>query len=231
MAVSTFLIVNPAGEELPGVTEQVAFQSYVLVDVYRPVGGEMVLIYHDESHNLITNVGLHVITRNLRVQTSTWQWTTVAPPGGLGGNGKYYRGGEPKYIALSSDGTAAAYEHSSWQAFDDSYLPAGTDIEITAGGLARMSGTVAVVSYTPGSGPTKGSLTYSISYTFLATSSFTGVNSVKKAGLFVGAYSSTNDGSTNLVPISPLVAENIFTDPVSLNPQDQIAITWSITLG
>jgi hypothetical protein len=217
-AVSTFLIINPAGEELPGVTEQIAFQSYVVVDVYRPVGGEMVLVYHNESHNVITNVGLHVLARRLAGQ-GTWQWIT----GAQGGNDKWYTVGDPTYIALSTDNTGAAAEHSSWQAVDLSY---GSDIEITTGGLQRATGTFTqAVAYTAGSGTTKGSHTYSISKTFLAGSSFIGV---QKAGLFTGDWNN-NDGSAFGAAITPLVAENTFT-PVTLSAGDQIAVTWRITL-
>jgi hypothetical protein len=226
MAVSTFLIVNPAGEELPGVTEQIAFQSYVVVDVYRPVGGEMVLIYHQESHNVITNVGLWVIARELTTQTTAWQWLIAQ-----GGNDKYYSVADPMWIALSTDNTGASATHSSWQTFDGSY---GGNIEITTGGLGRVAvptaGFTQAVAYTPGGTPLptdQGSYTYSISRTFTVATgfSFTGV---QKAGLFTGTYN-VNDGSTSALAITPLVAENTF-EPVTLSAGDSIAITWRITL-
>lgn len=219
IAVSAFLLTNQAGGELPSVTERVAFQSYVVVDIYRPVGGEMVLICHHESHNVITNVGLHVIARELS-GGYTWKWTTAE-----GGNDKYYRVSDPRYIALSSDATGVDAAHSSWQAVDESY---GSDIEITTGGLQRASGSfTSDVAYTAGTGTTTGSLTYAISKTFTVEtgSSFT---AIQKAGLFTGTYN-TNDGSTSSNAITPLVAENTFT-PVDLNAGDQIAITWRITL-
>lgn len=211
---------NQSGEELSGAKEQLRFQSCVVIDVYRPIGDEMVLIYHHESRNVITNVGLHVLARELADQ-GTWQWTAAQ-----GGNDKYYRVGGPRYIALSSDATGADAAHSSWQAVDGSY---GSDIEITTGGLQRARGDfTSDVAYTPGTGTTTGSHTYAMSGTFTveAGSSFTGV---QKAGLFTRDYD-TKDGSTSGNAIAPLVAENTFT-PVDLNAGDQIAITWRITLG
>jgi hypothetical protein len=194
----------------------------------------MVLIYHQESHNVITNVGLHVLARRLANQ-STWKWSSTTE----GGNDKFYSVGAPTYIALSTDASGADATNSSWQAVDDSYPPAGTDIEITTGGLARQNAATSpgvftqAVAYTPGGTPLptdQGSLTYSLSRTFtvLAGFSFTGV---QKAGLFTGVWTdpAVNDGSTSGKAISPLVAENTFT-PVTLNIGDQIAVTWSITL-
>ena len=204
---------------LPSGSERLGVTSYVTIDVYRPVDGNMILIYHHESHNVITNVGLHVIERRLG-DAGNWQWTVTQ-----GGNDKYYRVAAPTNIALSSDGTGADAIHSSWQAVDGSYP---SDIEITTGGLGRASGTFTMdTAYTAGSGTTMGSVTYTISKTFTvaAGSSFT---NVQKAGLFSGTYN-TNDGSTSSLAISALVAENTFT-PVNLNAGDQIAITWSITI-
>ena len=179
----------------------------------------MNLIYHHESHNVITNVGLHVIARELNGQ-GRWQWTAAE-----GGNGFYYDVGDPRYIALSCDGTGVDAGHASWQAVDGSYPG---DIEITTGGLERTRGDfTSDVAYTPGTGASTGSLTYSLSETFtvLTGSSFT---AVQKAGLFMSAYN-TNDGLTNNTRISTLIAENTF-PPVDLIAGDQIAITWRITL-
>ena len=180
------------------------------------------MIYHEESHNVITNVGLFVIARELANQTGIWQWT-----GALGGNDKYYSMGDPRYIALSTDATGANAIHSSWQTVDGSYT---TDIEIITGGLQRQPAstfTYVMSSYTPGTGTTTGSLAYAIAYTFTvaAGNSFTGV---QKAGLFTGTYN-TNPGTSGS-PITPLVAENTFT-PVDLGSGDQIAVTWRITFG
>jgi len=226
-AVSTFLILNPAGEELPGVTEQVAFQSYVVVDVYRPVGGEMVLVYHNESHNVITNVGLHVIGRYLGGQTGAWQWTAAL--GGTGGSlNKYYSTGAPTWFALSTDSTGADATHSSWQAVDGSY---GSDIEITTGGLSRANAAVApgvftpAVFYSAGSGTTRGLYTYSIARTFTVATGFS-FDDVQKAGLFTGAWNANTGGAAGS-SITPLVAENTFA-PVDLGAGDSIAITWRI---
>ena len=178
-AVSAFLLGNQEGEELSGANEQVEFQSYVVIDVYRPAGSDMILIYHHESHNVITNVGLHVIAREL-AKSGSWQWIAAEE----GGNNYYYKVGDPSYIALSSDATGANATHSSWQAVDGSY---SSDIEITTGGLERAKGDfTSDVAYTAGSGTTTGSLTYAISKTFLATESHA---AVQKAGLFAGTYS------------------------------------------
>jgi len=218
-AVSASLLANQEAEELSGANEQVEFQSCVVIDVYRPAESDMILIYHHESHNVITDVGLHVIARELSGR-GRWQWTVAE-----GGNDKYYDVGDPRYIVLSSDATGVDAAHSSWQAVDGSY---SSDIEITTGGLQRNRGDfTSDVAYTAGTGTTTGSLTYSISETFTVEtgSSFT---AVQKAGLFTGTYT-TNDGSTSTNRINPLIAENTF-PPVDLNAGDQIAVTWRITL-
>lgn len=201
--------------------EQLGVEGIVIVDVYRPIDGRVIHIYHHESHNVITNVGLHVIERLLGGQ-GTWNWTQAQ-----GGTNRYYYVDEPNDVALSSNSSGADAIHSSWQSVDGSY---SSDIEITTGGLQRKGGTFTMdVSYTAGSGTTTGSVTYTISavFTVESGSSFT---SVQKAGLFSGSYN-TNDGmsSGGSGRISPLVAENTFT-PVDLNAGDSIAITWSITL-
>jgi hypothetical protein len=221
MAVSTFLIINPAGEKLSGVTEQVAFQSYVVVDVYRPVGGEMVLIYHDESSNVITNVGLHVIARFLSSAGTSWQWSSTTE----GGTDKWYRIEAPRYIALSSDTEPADATNSSWREFDGSYSGI---IEITTGGLQRATGTYTLFAYTGGTGTTKGSITYTLSKTFTVATGYS-FDDVQKAGLFAGDYVATHDGLSSGNAIRPLVAENTFA-LVDLNAGDQIAVTWRITL-
>ena len=225
-AVFPFLGNNQLKNSPPAVTESfptgelVQLKSLVLVDVYRPVAGTMVQIYHHESPNVITNVGLYALARHLGGQTAAFQWTAA-----LGGNDQYYRSTAPTYIALSSDSAGVDATHSSWQAVDSSY-PA--DIEIITDGLQRGTGTLTIgVAYTAGSGGTKGSHTYSLSRTFTvgAGGSFT---SVQKAGLFNNVYN-TNNGSTSALQISALIAENTFT-PVDLNAGDQIAVTWRITL-
>lgn len=226
VALSLTLIIGinsfPMHREGLGVEEeQLGVESFVIVDVYRPVDGKVLHVYHHESHNVITNVGLHVIERLLGGR-GTWQWTVAE-----GGNDFYYYVDEPNDIALSSDSNGVDAVHSSWQSVDGSYP---SDIEIITGGLERKGGTFTMdVSYTPGSGTTMGSVTYTMSavFTVQSGSSFT---AVQKAGLFSGAYN-TNDGlsSGGSGRISPLVAENTFT-PVDLNAGDSIAITWSITL-
>ena len=106
VAASSCSLVGQTSEQPSGVSERVEFQNYVMVDVYRPVGGEMVLVYHHESHNVITNIGLHTIARYLTNQTSSWQWTAAL--GAQGGSvDKYYSVAYPRYIALSSDNTGA----------------------------------------------------------------------------------------------------------------------------
>ena len=70
VAASSCSLVGQTSEQPSGISQKVEFQSYVMVDVYRPVGGEMVLVYHYESHNVITNVGLHVIARLLASQST-----------------------------------------------------------------------------------------------------------------------------------------------------------------
>jgi len=200
--------------------EQLEFYSTVLVEVYRPVGDTMVKVFEHESSNVITNVGLYALANYVAGGSSTFQWTAA-----LGGNNKYYRSSSAEYIALSSDNTSVDASHSSWQAVDGSYP---TDIEIVGGGLDRGTGTLTIgVAYTPGSGGTKGSHTYTLAKTFTveAGSSFT---AIQKAGLFNHSYS-TNDGSTSSLRMPALIAENTF-PPVDLNAGDQIAVTWRITL-
>jgi hypothetical protein len=97
------------------------------------------------------------------------------------------------YIALTTDSTS----------------PAATDTtlasEITTGGLARAQGAYA---------HTTGTNTFTVSKTFTASSSFTGV---QKAGLFTASSSGT------------MLAETTFTS-VNLNSGDTLTITWTITL-
>jgi len=54
--VSTENTSSPAGEI-------VQLKNVVVVEVYRPVGGTMVQVYHHESSNVITNVGLYTLAR------------------------------------------------------------------------------------------------------------------------------------------------------------------------
>jgi hypothetical protein len=202
--------------------EQIFLRGLVMIDVYRNIEGKMELIYHHESSNVITNFGLVLIQRWLGGTTSgAFQWTTI-----LGGNNLWYTTSAPNKIALSIDSTDINATHGSWQAVDNSYP---TDIEITTGGLARAtSSTVTINSaYSPGLGSTKGSATYAISQTFTCQTGFNFVG-VNKTGLFAGAYN-TNSGATNSVPISGLIAENTF-PALDLQPGDQIAITWRITI-
>jgi hypothetical protein len=77
--------------------------------------------------------------------------------------------------------------------------------EITSGGLARAQGTYAEVSTDQ----------YTITRTFTASASHT---AVQKAGLFTASSSGT------------MMAENTFTS-VSLANNDQLTITWTITLS
>ncbi|TLY07104.1 MAG: hypothetical protein E6K88_07255 [Thaumarchaeota archaeon] len=106
---------------------------------------------------------------------------------GLGINGA-------NYIALTTDSTA----------------PAATDTtltsEITTNGLTRTQGTYA---------HTAGTDNWTVSKTFTATGSFTGV---QKAGLFT------------LAAVGTMMAENTFAS-VNLANGDQLTITWTIDLG
>lgn len=199
--------------------EHLNINNLVIVEVFRPTEEGTVKVYHHESTNVITDVGLHVIQRLIGGQ-SNWQWSASE-----GGNNLYYAVAGIRYIALSTDDTGVDASHSSWQPVDGSYP---SDVEITGGGLARKQGTyTGATSYTPGAGGSKGSLTFTISTVFTvdAGQSFTGV---QKAGLFSGVYN-TNDGSTSSLRISALVAENTF-DPVNLSGGDSISITWRITI-
>ncbi len=213
----TAVMSTNAGPSSSG--EILKFKSIVTVEVYRPVGGNMVKIYEHESSNVITNIGLHVIARQITGQAATYQWTAA-----LGGNDLWYTNAAVTRIGLSTDnGPALNATHSSWQTVDSSYP---SNIEIITGGLPRAVGTYTQsFAYTAGSGTTKGSLTYTVAATFTATSAFTGV---QKAGLFNGVYN-TNNGAATGTPISALVAENTFT-AVDLDIGDQIAVTWRITL-
>ena len=116
VGIYSFQPINQSSGELPGTSEQLRVRGYVTVDVYRPVGGEITLIYHYESHNVITDLGLRVFERCAAGSTGTWNWTVAQ-----GGNNKFYRATAPTYIALSSDGTGVNASHSSWQAVDGSY--------------------------------------------------------------------------------------------------------------
>jgi hypothetical protein len=78
--------------------------------------------------------------------------------------------------------------------------------EITTGGLGRAQGTYA---------HTAGQNTFTVSKTFTATASAT---NVQAAGLFTASSSGT------------MMAENTFTS-VSLANNDQLTITWTITLS
>jgi len=250
-AVSALLVDNQPGSQPPAITELptvseppdaippsvgtalssettplaggelIKLRGNVLVEVYRPVGGTMVQVYRHESSNVITNIGLHVIGRQLTAQAATYQWTAA-----LGGNDLWYTNSSLIRIALSSDSTGVDATHSSWQTVDGSYP---SNIEITTGGLARSTTSTytQAVSYTAGSGATKGSITYSSAQTFTVSTGFS-FTAVQKAGLFNGVYN-TNSGALTGTSISSLVAENTFT-PVDLNAGDQIAITWRITL-
>jgi hypothetical protein len=202
--------------------EKLGLRGWVLIQVYRDVDGSRSLIYEHESPNVITNYGLFLIQRWVSGTTSgAFQWTTAN-----GGNNLYYTTNSFGRIALSADSTPVSATHSSWQPVDSSY-PA--NIEIIDGGLQRST-TVTVTynaAYTPGNGTTKGSITFAMAQTFTCQSGFSFTN-VDKTGLFAGAYN-TNSGVTSSVPISGLVAENTF-PTVSLQPGDQIAITWRISL-
>lgn len=87
--------------------------------------------------------------------------------------------------------------------------------EITTNGLSRAQGTYA---------HTAGQSTFTVSKTFTATNSFT---NVQAAGLFTAAVTGSpgaggDDGT--------MMAENTFT-AVSLANNDQLTITWTITLS
>jgi hypothetical protein len=88
--------------------------------------------------------------------------------------------------------------------------PAATDTtltgEITTGGLQRQQGVYA---------HTNGQSTFTISKTFTANATQT---NVQKAGLFTASSGGT------------MMAENTFS-PVSLAANDQLTITWTITLS
>lgn len=92
----------------------------------------------------------------------------------------------------------------------NSAAPAATDTtltgEISSGGLQRQQGTYA---------HTNGQNTYTISKTFTANGTHT---NVQKAGLFTASSGGT------------MMAENTFS-PVSLAANDQLTITWTITLS
>jgi hypothetical protein len=92
----------------------------------------------------------------------------------------------------------------------DTTAPAAGDTtltgEITGGGLARAQGTYA---------HTTGTNTFTITKTFTATASHT---AVQKAGLFTASSGGT------------MMAENTFTS-VTLASNDQLTITWTITLS
>jgi hypothetical protein len=208
-------------KKTPNDPEYLQFTSIVTVDVYRPRGSELNHIYHHESYNVLTNIGLHTIQR-LIAGKGTTQWRIVE-----GGNDLYYFVDEPNDIALSIDDTGADAIHSSWQAVDGSYP---TNIEIVDGGLSRQKANLtAAIAYTPGSGTNKGSITFSWSQVFTVESGYSFVG-VQKAGLFSGPYNE-NDGSNSGITarISPLIAENTF-DPVDLNAGDSISVTWTLTI-
>ncbi len=97
------------------------------------------------------------------------------------------------YIGLSTD---TSTPDASW-----TVIPG----EITSGGLERAQGTYA---------HTAGTNYYTITKTFTATASFTGV---QLAGLY-----STSTGTT-------LFAANTFS-PVNLISGDQLTVTWTITI-
>lgn len=201
--------------------EYLKFNSIVTVDVYRPKGSEIKHIYHHESYNVLTNIGLQTIQRLIAGQVTT-QWRIAD-----GGNDLYYFVDEPNNIALSTDDTGADAVHSSWQAVDDSYA---SNIEIVDGGLARQEAILTTATaYTPGSGTTKGSITFSWSQVFTVESGYSFVD-VQKAGLFSGPYCENDgSGSGGAARISPLVAENTFA-PVDLDAGDSISLTWTLTI-
>jgi hypothetical protein len=223
--VSVFLLISVNHAQLPveygSSDERVSFESMVTVEVFRRSEMGVERVYHHESANVITNVGLHILQR-LLCGRGTWNWTDAE-----GGPNLYYYVDEANDIALSSDATGVNATHSTWQPVDGSYP---SDIEITTGGLERDGGTITTDSaYTPGKGSTRGAITFTISTAFTVESGFN-FTSVQKAGLFAGNYN-TNDGSGSggSYRISPLVAENTFT-PVDLIAGDSIAITWRITV-
>ena len=92
----------------------------------------------------------------------------------------------------------------------DTGAPAAGDTtltgEITTGGLVRTQGTYA---------HTNGQSTFTVSKTFTASATHT---AVQKAGLFTAGTGGT------------MMAENTFS-PVSLAANDQLTITWTITLS
>lgn len=98
------------------------------------------------------------------------------------------------YIALTTDNTSPAAGDTT------------LTNEITTGGLARAQGVYA---------HTGGTNTYTISKTFTASTSFTGVD---KAGLFTASSAGT------------MFAESSFSS-INLVSGDTISITWTVTLA
>jgi hypothetical protein len=115
------------------------------------------------------------------------------------------------FIAAQLGSTSAATNGANYIALTtNSTAPAATDTtlggEITGSGLARAQGAYS---------HTSGTATYTVSNTFTATGT---VNNVQKAGLFTASSAGT------------MMAENTFT-AVSLAANDQLTITWTITLS
>ncbi len=114
------------------------------------------------------------------------------------------------FIGLSSNTKAPAASDVCLSTTDGG----STSAEITAGGLARAQGTYTEVSTNQ----------FQIARTFTATTTHT---AVQKAGLFTAAATGdTCAGGDD----GRMMAENTFT-AVSLANNDQLTITWTITLS
>jgi len=116
-----------------------------------------------------------------------------------------------RYIGLSTDTKATALTDTCISTTDGGT----TSAEITTNGLVRQSGNYAHTANTDN---------WTISKTFTATGSFTGVT---RAGLFTAAANGDtcaggNDGT--------MIAGNSFSS-VNLASGDQLTITWTIDLG
>jgi hypothetical protein len=123
------------------------------------------------------------------------------------------------FISAQLGSTSAAANGANWIALTNTAItPAAGDTalsgEITANGLSRAQGTYA---------HTNGQSTFTVSKTFTAS----GAQSAQAAGLFTAAVTGTpgaggDDGT--------MMAENTFT-AVSLATNDQLTVTWTITLS
>jgi hypothetical protein len=123
------------------------------------------------------------------------------------------------FISAQLGSTSPGTNGANWIALTNTAItPAAGDTalsgEITTNGLSRAQGTYA---------HTNGQSTFTVSKTFTASAA----QSTQAAGLFTAAVTGTpgagNDDGT-------MMAENTFT-AVSLSTNDQLTITWTITLS